>query len=192
MRQFILLFLFCLPCFANQNIVTPEESRYSTENLQQLVSKKKFRDAVRHLRDIPQSDRNDLWRNIVEVATVGYLEQLERAKNSRLPSLADRFLTEYPFLIDSKGFCAEYNSLALAGFQMCYASSTPRAQCTNALADFFKKHPDRTGLMKPAADLAYQNDPPSKNRGQSAFLNRICPLLQHTGTNDNRCSPKNR
>src|SRR5277367_2891259 len=94
-----ILLLFGAPLYAL------DESHYSTDEIELMLAKKSWDEALLHLPDVLEASRDERWELLVEKAAVGYLGDL---KNRGTEQSADQavvdLLRTFPSLSRSNPF----------------------------------------------------------------------------------------
>lgn len=126
MRRSFLVFSFAIFSFLS------EAYSYQVQDIQKLLSERKFSEAYAYLNDIPPTQRDKPWEQILSKATVEYANALEKnevkttdigntdvEKTDILDAraLVHQALKDYPFLSSDPTFQKEFVRITLAAVQ---------------------------------------------------------------------------
>lgn len=110
------------------------------DELEMLVAKKDFAEALLRLPHVPSSDRGSKWEGLVEKAALAYVADLTEESPSNAMLVVDEMHKTFPHLTRSLVFEKEKNRVAFKGFDACYRGDPADApECQKRFLEFVKK-----------------------------------------------------
>src|SRR6478736_6475108 len=110
-----------------------EEAQFTIEELEKLIAKGQWYEAIRRTTEIPAGQRPKNWDIIVEKAAIGYIRDIASRDRSEADDAADDLIKAHPNLKRSRTFRETRNLNALAGFDACYDQKDSTPECTKRI-----------------------------------------------------------
>ncbi len=125
----VVLLLFSAPTFAEEPV------RVTMLELQGMVSKQRWAEALLRVQDIVVGQRDESWKKLVTRVAIGHLSQLAAEASPGRDLVAVELGRRYPFLTRSTDFMRRRNDAIVSGYRDCVALDAKEIYCPARLAE---------------------------------------------------------
>jgi hypothetical protein len=120
-----MMFVLVVACFASvPNRAHADEPRFSMADLESLDKQESWQELLLHASDVPPSQRNDKWTQMLERAAVGVLASYQ-GEVDKAWTFADAVTHQYPQLKKSKRYMVQRAQVGVRGLEACLQQATP-------------------------------------------------------------------
>lgn len=106
-----------------------EPHRYSMGELELMAKNKDWAKVILFIKDIPKSDQDLQWKNLLERAAIGYLSSLKKHGGSDAEQMAQELIFEFPTLGESAKYENLKNEIIFDGYRSCFLKKVDLAKC---------------------------------------------------------------
>ncbi|MSP18782.1 MAG: hypothetical protein EXR74_04345 [Bdellovibrionales bacterium] len=164
-KFFSLLFLATITLSAEE--VDPQ--RYNINQLELMAKNHRWSEVILYVKDIPKSEQNLQWKNLVERASFGYVLGLKSQGFSDARQIMEDLIQEFPFLRSYSKFEKLKDEIYLTGYEKCFSKASDIPQCTQTALVFMNDKIVSPDLRQKLAFLI--------NSKSEKSLEKLCAIL---------------
>ncbi|MCX6101669.1 MAG: hypothetical protein NT000_00205 [Proteobacteria bacterium] len=116
-KFFSLLFLATITLSAEE--LDPQ--RYTINQLELMAKNHRWSEVILYVKDIPKSEQNLQWKNLVERASFGYISGLKSEGFSDAKQMMQELIQEFPFLRNYAKFEKLKDEIYLTEYEKCFS-----------------------------------------------------------------------
>ncbi len=164
-KFFSLLFLATITLSAEE--LDPQ--RYTINQLELMAKNHRWSEVILYVKDIPKSEQNLQWKNLVERASFGYVSGLKSEGFSDAKQMMQELIQEFPFLRNYAKFEKLKDEIYLTEYEKCFSKNLDIPYCTQTALVFMNDKIVSSELRQKLAFLI--------NSRSEKSLEKLCAIL---------------